>query len=158
MNFLWEDEHVVFTDLDDFWSELLRRLPESAAPEDEPARKRLFGSPTAGKDREADEEWAEVVEPELREAFQSHVDVVAADLRTMIEADEGSTLRIPADHLRAWVHTLNQARLAIGARNGITEDDMEGRRAFETQEKGFAMLQIEVYGLLLGMMLRHTEL
>ncbi len=158
MNFLWEDGNVVLSDLDDFWSELLRRLPESAAPEDEPARKRLFGSPTGGKDPDADEEWAEVVEPELREAFQSHIDVVSGDLQTMIDVEGGATLRIPADHLRAWVHALNQARLAIGARNGVTEDDMEGRRAFETQEKGFAMLQIEVYGLLLGIMLRHTEL
>jgi hypothetical protein len=158
MNFLWEDESVVFSDLDDFWSELLRRLPESAAPDDEPARKRLFGAPTGGKDPEADAEWAEVVEPELRELFQTHIDVVAGDLQTMVEVDEGNSLRIPADHLPAWIHTLNQARLAIGARNGVTEDDMEGRRAFETQEKGFAMLQIEVYGLLLGIMLRNTEL
>lgn len=158
MNILWEDGDVIFSDLDDFWSELLRRLPDTAAPEDELARKRMFGAPTGGKDPEADEEWAEVVEPEMRELFQSHIDVVSGDLRTMIEGEGGNSMRIPADHLRAWVHTLNQARLAIGARNGVTEDDMEGRRAFETQEKGFAMVLIEVYGQLLGMLLRHTEL
>jgi hypothetical protein len=158
MNFQWEDGDVMFGELDEFWTELLRRLPESAATQDEPARKRLFGGPTAGTDPEADEEWREVVEPELEELFQSHIDVVSSDLQNLRVIDGESTLRIPADHLRAWVHTLNQARLAIGARNGITEDDMEGRRAFDTQEKGFAMLQIEVYGLVLGFLLRHTEL
>ena len=34
----------------------------------------------------------------------------------------------------------------------------EGRRAFDTQEKGCAMLQIEVYGLVLGFLLRHVDL
>ena len=158
MNFQWEDGSVVFGELDEFWTELLRRLPESAAVYDEPAQRRLFGGPTAGNDPESDAEWKEVVEPELRELFESHIEVVERDLQNILEIDGDTSLRVPADHLRAWVHTLNQARLAIGARNGITEDDMEGRRAFDTQEKGFAMLQIEVYGLVLGFLLRHVEL
>ena len=158
MNFQWEDGDVLFGELDEFWTELLRRLPESAAIYDEAAQRRLFGRPTGGTDPEADAEWKEVVEPELREIFETHIDVVERDLRNLREADGVNSLRVPADHLRAWVHTLNQARLAIGARNGITEDDMEGRRAFDTQEKGFAMLQIEVYGLLLGFLLRHLDL
>ena len=48
MNFQWEDGSVVFGELDEFWTELLRRLPESAAVHDEPAQRRLFGAPTAG--------------------------------------------------------------------------------------------------------------
>jgi hypothetical protein len=158
MNFQWEDGDVVFGELDDFWTELLRRLPETAAVQDEPARRRLFGGPTGGADPDADAEWQEVVEPELRELFQSHIEIVERDLQNIREVDGERCLRVPAEHLRAWVHTLNQARLAVGARNGITEDDMEGRRAFDTQEKGFAMLQIEVYGLVLGFLLRHTDL
>jgi hypothetical protein len=158
MNFLWDEGDVVFGELDEFWSELFRRLPESAATIDEPVRKRLFGGPTGGKDPDADAEWKEVVEPELDELFQSHVEVVAADLENMREIEGEMTLRVPAEHIRAWIHTLNQARLAIGARNGVTEEDMEGRRAFDSQEKGFAMLQIEVYGVVLGFLLRHSEL
>jgi hypothetical protein len=158
MNFQWEDGDVVFGELDEFWTELLRRLPESAAVYDEAAQRRLFGGPTGGNDPEADADWKDVVEPELRELFDSHIDVVERDLQNLRQLDGESSLRVPADHLRAWVHTLNQARLAIGARNGITEEDMEGRRAFDTQEKGFAMLQIEVYGLVLGFLLRHLDL
>jgi len=37
-----------------------------------------------------DEEWAEVIEPEMRELFQSHIDVVAGDLNTMIEVEGGN--------------------------------------------------------------------
>lgn len=158
MNFQWEDGALVFGQLDEFWSELLRRLPESAEPRDEPARKRLFGPPTGGKDPDADAEWQEMVEPELRELFQSHLDVVTADLGHLKLVDGEGMLRIPAEHIRAWIHTLNQARLAIGARNGVTDEDMEGRRAFDTQEKGFAMLQIEVYGMILGFLLQYTDL
>ena len=158
MNFRWQDSGVVFGNLDEFFSELIRKLPACATVEDEPVRKRIFGSPTAGVDPIADEEWSEVVEPELRELFESHVSVVSEDLKRMEEIDGEHTLRVPQDHLRAWIHTLNQARLALGARHDITEDDMEGRRMIEDEGKGFAMLQIEVYGLILGILLRHVEL
>lgn len=159
MNIQWDEGDVVVSDLDDFLVELLRRLPSAAATDNEAARTRLFGAPTGGKDPEADEEWQEVVVPDLQELFQSNVDVVAKDLERLEETDEGDVrLRVPGEHLRAWVHTLNQARLALAAQHGITEDDMEGRGEFRTEEKGFAFLQVEVYGLVFSFLLRHTEL
>ena len=158
MNIQWQDGTVVFGDLDEFLKELLRGLPACANLESEAAHKRLYGSPTAGADQEADEEWREVVEPELQEQFQSHIDVVSEDLAGIQENEGTFTLSVPGDHLQAWVHTLNQARLALGAKYEITEDDMEGRRTFDNQDKGFALLQIEIYGLILGFLLRHTEL
>jgi hypothetical protein len=158
MNIQWEDGGLVFGDLDEFLTELLRRLPECAATDDEPARKRMFGRPTGGKDPEADEEWQEVVQPELRELFQSHVDAVSADLAGLTQEDGVGLLRVPPEHARAWVHTLNQARLALAARHDVTEADMEGRQAVEEEDKAFALFQIEIYGLILGFLLRHVEL
>jgi hypothetical protein len=158
MNIQWEDGEVVFGDLDEFLQELLARLPDAASPDDEPARQRLFGSPSGGRDPEADAEWKEMVEPELHELFRSRVDVVRADLENLQTIEGEQVLRVPADHLQAWVHTLNQARLAIGARHNIEEADMEGQRDFSSPERGFALLQIEIYGLILGFLLRHTDL
>jgi hypothetical protein len=158
MNFQWQGNGVVLGDLDEFLWELIRKLPACATVEDEPVRKRLFGSPTAGADPVADEEWTEVVEPELRELFESHVNVVSEDLNRMEEIDGEHTVRVPQEHLHAWIHTLNQARLALGARHDITEDDMEGRRLLEDENKGYAMLQIEIYGAILGILLHHFDL
>jgi hypothetical protein len=157
MNIQWQDGDVLFGDLDEFLSELFLRLPEFAGAEDEAARKRLYGGATGGADPEADSEWHEVVEPELRELFQSHIDVVSADLKLMENKDDLHVLRVPGEHLDAWVHTLNQARLALGARHDVTEEDMEGHREIDGPEKGFALFQIEIYGLVLSFLLRHME-
>lgn len=158
MNIRWDDGDVEFGALNGFLSDLLRRLPLCAEAEDEAARGRLFGSPTGGKDLAADADWKEIIEPELEQLFKSHLDIVAEDLQLMREENGECSLRVSGDHLRAWVHTLNQARLALGARHEITEDDMEGKREIEDEAKGFALLQIEIYGLVLGFLLRHTDL
>jgi hypothetical protein len=151
------DTGWVFTEMDPMIGELLRGLPGCAATDDEVAAKRIFCSPTAGADAEADQEWQENVEPEMRELFQSHVDVVAGDLAAMTEKEDGFSVEIPVQHARAWIHTLNQARLALGARHGVTEEDTAGRRRRRTNEKAFALMQIDFYGMLLSLLVGQTE-
>ena len=147
----------IFEEIDPLILELLRGLPACAAPDDDAARKRIFSTPTRGADAEADNDWREYVEPELRELFKDHVDVVTADLAAMPKGDGTFTLSIPAENGRAWIHTLNQARLALGARHGVTDDDTAGRRR-HTGEKAFVIMQIDFYGMLLGLLLGRTEL
>jgi len=147
----------VFADMEPLIVELLRGLPACADPDDEASRARIFSAPTAGDDPEADSEWREENEPELHELFQTHVDVVAADLAAIRQKGDAFTLTIPAANSRAWIHTLNQARLALGARHGITEDDTAGRRRHRGA-KAFAVMQIDFYGMLLSMLLSQTEL
>ena len=147
----------VFADMEDLIVELLRGLPACADPDDRASQRRIFSSPTGGADVEADREWSEEIEPEMRELFQSHVDVVAADLAAMQQAGDAFTLSIPAKNSRAWIHTLNQARLALGARHGLTDDDTAGRRR-PRGPKAFAVMQIDFYGMLLSALLERTEL
>jgi Domain of unknown function (DUF2017) len=151
------DDGWVFEDMDPLIVDLLRSLPASAAPDDDAARKRIFGSLTGGADPQADSEWREDVEPELHELFQSHLDVVSSDLATIQVEDDEFTLKIAFENGRAWIHTLNQARLALGARHGVTEDDTAGRRR-HSGAKRFAIMQIDFYGMLLSLLLAHTEI
>ena len=148
----------IFEDIDPLIGELLRGLPGCAAADEEPARRRIFSSPTAGADPEADQEWHENVVPEMRELFQSHVDVVAGDLAAMTEREDSFTLNIPVENARAWIHTLNQARLALAAKHGVTDDDTAGRRKRHTSAKAFALMQIDFYAMLLSLLLGQTEL
>ena len=147
----------VFAEMEPLIVELLQGLPACADPGDDAARGRIFSAPTAGADPQADREWSEEVEPEMRELFNSHVEVVAADLAAIIQVGKKSTLGIPEGHARAWIHTLNQARLALGARHGVTDDDTAGRRQ-PRGPKAFAIMQIDFYGMLLSMLLDRTEL
>lgn len=147
----------VFAEMEPLIVELLQGLPACADPGDDAARRRIFSAPTAGADPQADRDWSEEVEPEMRELFRTHVDVVAADLVAIIQDGKKSTLGIPDGHARAWIHTLNQARLALGARHGVTDDDTAGRRRHRGA-KAFAIMQIDFYGMLLSMLLERTEL
>lgn len=153
------DDGWVFEDIDPFIGDLLRALPKCAEADSDSVRSRIFPAPTGGSDPAEDQDWREHVEPGLRELFQSHLDVVAADLATM--RDEGQTwrLNVSAAHGPAWLHTLNQARLALGALHGVTEDDTSGRRRKRpTSEKAFALMQIDFYGMIQSLLLAQTEL
>ena len=152
-----EEDRWVIEEIDPFIAELLRILPECAAPDDDPARKRIFTTPTAGQDTAADEDWHEYVEPQLRELFKSHTDIAAADIAAMEMRDDLASLTIPFANGRAWIHTLNQARLALGARHGVTESDTEGLGRLNG-EKGFAVMQIDFYAMILSVLLSRTEL
>jgi len=151
------EEGWVFADMEPLIVELLRGLPACADPDDEASRRRIFSTPTAGADAEADREWREEVEPEMRELFQTHVDVVAADLAAMLQKGDTFTLTIPEKNARAWIHTLNQARLALGARHGVTDDDTAGHRR-PRGAKAFAIMQIDFYAMLLSTLLDRTEI
>lgn len=147
----------LFAEMESLIVELLRGLPACADPDDEASRRRIFSSPTGGADAKADREWREEIEPEMRELFQSHVDVVVADVAGIQQEGDSFALTIPAKNARAWIHTLNQARLALGARHGVTDDDTAGRRR-PRGPKAFAIMQIDFYGMLLSALLERTEL
>jgi len=158
MQIRWDEDGWHFEEMDAFVLGLLRQLPGCAAADDDAAQARIFSSPTQGADMQEDQDWRENVTPELRELFQSHVDTVRADLAHLKTQGETSSLAIPAANARAWIHTLNQARLALGTKHGVTEDDIEARRKVRGNAKAYALLQIDFYGMLLGMLLSRTDL
>jgi Domain of unknown function (DUF2017) len=153
------DRHTVaLTQLNSVCCELLRQIVSSADPgESGPARARIFPTPTEGREPEADRDWREYVEPDLRRLFQDALDVVAEDVKGL--APEGRkqahALRIPVKNLEAWIHALNQARLAIVARNDFAEKDMEGRAPIEGDARALALFQVHFYGFLQECFLQH---
>lgn len=151
-----DSDTIALARLDLFCAELLRQITSCARVEEgDPAADRIFSAPTLGKDKEADAEWKELVEPDLRELFESALDTVDRDLASFRQQPgvRVETLRIPISHLRSWVHSLNQARLALGARYGIDEKDMDeiglGRDA-----RSLAIFQIHFYGIIQERFLR----
>jgi hypothetical protein len=113
-------------ELDPLLAELLRQIPESTKTEGcEAAEQRMFSPPAQASEKELCKEWKLYVQPELRRLFQTATETVAADLRPLNGSTKpfaNCTLRIPIKHAEAWLNTLNQARLAIAARYGFTED------------------------------------
>ena len=154
-----EDGTVVLARLDSFCCDLLHQIVSSAQIDDPAVHDRLFSSPTAGKEPQFDDEWVRYVEPELRDLFRSAADVVTADLGELSRKGvRGSrTVRIPGAHLEPWIHVLNQARLALAARHGFDEDDMQRLVPSGEDARGLALLQVHFYGLLIECFLGELE-
>ena len=111
--------------------ELLRSLPDQlrslyeAGPDDsDPVRGRLFPraylDPTA---EDAEREWRDLVHPELIRDRMDALDRLLASLDAAPAASHG-TVVVPLDEdaVGALLSVLNDARLALGTRLGVTED------------------------------------
>jgi hypothetical protein len=87
----------------------------NAAPIDhnDPAIGRLF--PSAYHQADLDAEYRRLTETGLRSAKDQDAGVVLADLM----AGEGANLAIAADHVVAWLRTLNALRLVFAVRLGV---------------------------------------
>jgi Domain of unknown function (DUF2017) len=136
---------------------MLRQIVSSADPgEGGAAHARIFPAPTAGREPDADRDWREYVEPDLRRLFQDALDVVAEDVQRLKPEGRkrGESLRIPVKNLEAWIHALNQARLAIAARNDFSEKDMDGRVPIEGDARALSLFQVHFYGFLQECFLR----
>lgn len=92
--------------------------PEAMVPDD-PALARLF--PDAFRDDpEAARDFRRFTERGLREAKAVNALTVAETLGV-----DGRRITIPADDIGAWLGFLNDTRIALGTRIGITEDNHE---------------------------------
>ena len=151
---------IALEEIDAMIGELLRQIPASADPTgSDAATERLFPSPTEGREPEADADWREYVEPGLRELFLDAVSVVRDDLKDFPVKPAAGTraLKLPVKHLDAWIHALNQARLALAARHGFSDRELEHEIPAEGGERAFALFQIHFYGLLQEFFLRQLD-
>ncbi len=153
---------IEITEIDPFLAELLRQIPASTNPEAIPAaEQRLFSAPAGPNEKEFCAEWKIYVEPELRRLFQSTTETVAADLH-QLEPNEkpfaNCALRIPMTHSDAWLNALNQARLALAAKNDFTEAELcDHYRSPIGSRRDLSLFQVNFYGFLQEFILREME-
>jgi hypothetical protein len=153
--------HVGLTELDPLCCELLRRIPSHVDMRDAAVRFRLFPSPSDGREPEFDAEWESYVEPSLRQLFQTSLETIREDLQMLQPPEtpggEDGVLRIPLTHLEAWIHGLNQARIALAARHGFAETEAERLELDSTDPRAIALFHIEFYAMLMEWFLRELE-
>ena len=152
---------VAISRLDLLCCELLQQIPVSAEIKDRNVRERLFTAPTGGREREFERDWQRYVRPELRHLFESSIQTVRNDLKGFppTPSDENRThvLHLPITHLDAWIHALNQARLALATRHGFTEPDLESPMPIVGDIRSLAVFQVHFYGFLMECFLRELE-
>jgi hypothetical protein len=122
-------EGVVVT-LDANEVELLRTIPdqvraalEKPASKDDPVYNRLFPSAYLDPTEEgAEQEWQELVHPELLQSRLAALDLVTTTLDRAATKRGRAEVELAPDEVEAWLGVVNDARLALGTRLGVTED------------------------------------
>jgi hypothetical protein len=115
--------------LNELERDLLRSLPDelrglyTGADSADPVRSRLFPraylDPTA---EDAEQEWRDLVEPELIRGRLAALEQLAASVDAAGSGTGEVSVVLSEEDEAAWLGVLNDARLAIGTRLGVTED------------------------------------
>lgn len=147
-----DEKHVCISGINPVLGGLLQELPFTLEKRDTPAaRSRLLPNPTEN-DPKANDEWSKIVTPELRHLLVSAGEVVARDLTALQpepKTPEQFQITFPAEHTKAWMSALNQARLILGELFQIDEQDMNREDLDLTDRKHVAALKIHLLGHLL---------
>ncbi|MDX2081793.1 MAG: DUF2017 family protein [Terrimicrobiaceae bacterium] len=143
------DGTTEFRQVPDFLLEMLKEVPALAASDDPRVEARFFPSPVAADARDVlSEDWSAYVQPELQASFLEARETIQADLRSARKDGALWTIRIPLNHADAWLHALNQARLAIAAANDFGEDDLSADLPAQvSSEREQALLRMHFYGM-----------
>jgi Domain of unknown function (DUF2017) len=126
--------------LDDAEAALLGRLAADlrtllggeGVSEDDPVRARLYPraylDPTEDK---AEADWQQVVHGELVRERLAALDALTGTLAAATPRRSRRIVRLGPDDAERWLSALNDARLALGTRLGVTEDLAPGAVAVE---------------------------
>jgi hypothetical protein len=108
---------------------LLRSLPAQLrdvfeGDEDDPARARLFPRAYLDPTAETEEaEWQAMVGPSLLQERLDALDLIVVTLDRAVQVGEWWQIDLTPDEVQAWLGVLNDTRLVLGTRLGITEDE-----------------------------------
>ena len=111
-------------------AELLRSIPAELRPvleapldRNNPVSDRLFPRAYLDPTEEgAEREWQDLVRPELVRERLAALDRLAESLQRGQVRDGRVEVELDGDEAHAWLGALNDARLALGTRLGVTED------------------------------------
>ena len=150
-----QDGALLFSNLAPWFVSVLLELPHwlEQDKQDDTIRRRLYPEPS--DDEEQREDWRKYVHPDLFALLADAREIVLHDLGALTPADEEDPLgvwemRIPKEHINGWISALNAARLAIGAKHEIEEEDMsdEPTELEEFDERRLAVTRIHLLGWL----------
>ena len=110
---------------------LLRALPGQLrevfeGDEDDPARSRLFPRAYLDPTAETEEaEWKALVHPSLMRERLDALDLITGTLERAVLVGEWYQIDLAPDDVQAWLVVVNDTRLVLGTRLGITEEEHE---------------------------------
>jgi hypothetical protein len=110
---------------------LLRALPEQLREVfeddvDDPARSRLFPRAYLDPTAETEEaEWQALVGPSLLRERLDALELITVTLSRAEQAGDWWQIDLTPDEVHAWLGVINDTRLVLGTRLGVTEEERE---------------------------------
>ncbi len=153
-----ERGHFAFEGISVLFVLMLQEVPAILEDRHSPApRERLFPAPTES-DADWNESWQHLVTPELEALFHSAGETMARDMAAMSPQDKEATsyrVEISPAHVNAWISALNQARLILGARFNLTEEDLnDDTRVNLRDRRRVAAMKIRFLGIFLELLVQ----
>ena len=107
---------------------LLAGLPDELrlvfeAPQQDAAAKRLFPQSRLDPTAEEEEEWTAMVHPDLLRQRLDALELVTSSLSRATESKDRREVALTPDDVQAWLGVLNDTRLVLGTRLGVTEEE-----------------------------------
>jgi hypothetical protein len=99
----------------------LRRVFE--APGQDPAAQRLFPQARLEPSVEEAEEWTALVHPDLLRQRLDALELLTSSLGRATENKDTREVALTPDDVQAWLGVLNDTRLVLGTRLGVTEEE-----------------------------------
>lgn len=149
-----DTKHVRISGIDPFLARCLGELPDLIQHANTECQGRLYPEPT--DDPHLNEDWRQYVTPDLHHLFVAAGQTVAQDLTGLApdpKVRDHFQVTFAAVHLKAWISAINQGRLHLGERHGVTEADMNSREFDLDSPKRGAVFQIHIFGYLLQLLL-----
>jgi hypothetical protein len=125
---------------------LLRSLPAQLREvlerdDDDPARERLFPRAYLDPTAETEEaEWQAIVHPSLLQERLDALELITSTLGRASQAGDWWQIALTPDEVQAWLGVLNDTRLVLGTRLGVTEEERALDPA-DPEAGGYAMYQ-----------------
>ena len=153
------DDAVVLRGLPPAITYALRMLPILLGDDAPGVRSRVELSPYA--EDEGSEDWVRYATPELEHLFATARELVLGDLDRLEPEDEippAFRISIPGTHVNAWLAALNAARVGLGERHEIDEDDTnEPPTGAVGTERDRAILLVHLLGWVQALLIRAED-
>ena len=95
------------------------------APLDDPGARRLFPAAYLDPNEEdAEQEWEAMVHPDLLRQRLDALELLTSSLARATPNKEWREIALTPDDVHAWLGVLNDTRLVLGTRLGVTEEEL----------------------------------
>ena len=125
----------------------LRQIPSILSRRDASGVRERFYPDALPNDPARNAEWHRLTDADLRHLFEAAQQTLERDLRGL--DPRRRRVVFPAEHLKAWMSAVNQARIVLSEQHQLEASDLQRDDFTPGSPRDAALLQVQVLGYVL---------